>query len=73
MELEGESVAFMVDHGAPPEMWENVGKLSVGRREGRKMASMMKVIEGPRMKRDAIFDKRPRPRGFPDRSHVADT
>jgi hypothetical protein len=38
--------AFMVVRGAPPEERRDVGKLSVRRREGKKMASVMKVIVG---------------------------
>ena len=36
-------MAFMVVCGAPPEKQENIGELSVGRRE-RKMAPVIKVM-----------------------------
>ena len=36
----------MVVHGVPLGEWRDVGELSAGRREGKKMASVMKVIVG---------------------------
>ncbi len=63
----------MVVHGAPPGMWENVGELSVGQREGKVDGICDEGDRRVRMKCDAICDKRPRPWGFPDRSHVGGT
>jgi hypothetical protein len=36
-------MAFIVVYGMPPGKWENIGKLSVGQREG-KLAPVMKVM-----------------------------
>jgi hypothetical protein len=52
----------MVVHGAPPGEQRNVRKLSAGRREGKKMASVMKVMVGSEGSR-CHHDERPRPRG----------
>ena len=54
--------AFMVVQGAPPGEWRDVGELSVGQRERKKMASMMKVIVGLEGSR-CHYDERPRPQG----------
>ena len=59
-------------HGAPPGEWRDVGKLLAGRREGKKMASMMKVIVGSEGSR-CHLDGRPRPRGSGGRSGGAYT
>jgi hypothetical protein len=53
--------AFMVVRRAPPGEREDVGKLLARRREGKKMASMMKVIVGSEGSR-CHHDGRPRPR-----------
>jgi len=63
----------MVAHGAPPGMWENVRELSVGRSEEKGDGIRDEGDRRVRMKRDAICNKRPRPRGFPDRSHAEGT
>ncbi len=65
--------AFMVVRRVPLGMWENVRELSVGRREGKGDGICNEGDRRVRVKRDAICDKRSRPRKFPDRSHVADT
>ena len=62
----------MVVHGAPPEEWRDVGKLLAGRREGKKMASMMKVIVGSEGSR-CHHDERSRPRGSQGKSRGAYT
>jgi hypothetical protein len=63
---------FMVVHRAPLGEWGDVGKLSAGRREGKKMASMMKVIVGSEGSR-CHHDERPRPQGPWGKSHEACT
>jgi len=62
----------MVVHGAPPEERRDVGKLSAGRREGKKMASMMKVVVGLEGSR-CHHGGRPRPRGPRGKSRGACT
>ena len=52
----------MMVHGMPPGERRDVGELSVRRREGEKMASMMKVIVGLEGSR-CHHDGRPRPQG----------
>jgi hypothetical protein len=64
--------AFMVVCGAPPGERRDVGKLSARRREGRKMASMMKVIVGSEGSR-CHHDERPRLRGSRGKSRGAYT
>jgi len=59
--------AFMVVCGEP---WRDVRKLSVRRREGKKMASVMKVIVGEEGSR-CHHDERPRPQGSWGRSRGA--
>jgi len=63
---------FMAVCGAPPGERGDVGKLSAGRREGKKMASVMKVIEGSEGSR-CHLDGRPRSRGPRGRSCEAYT
>jgi hypothetical protein len=64
--------AFMVVRRAPLEEWRDVGKLLAGQREGKKMASMMKVIVGLKGSR-CHHNERPRPRGPRGRSRGAYT
>ena len=62
----------MVVLGVPPGAWGDVGELLVGQRERKVDGICNEGDRRVRMKRDAICDKRPRPRGFLDRSHVGD-
>jgi hypothetical protein len=62
--------AFMVVRGAPPGERGDVGKLLARWREGKKMASMMKVIVGSEGSR-CHHDGRPRPRVSRGRSRGA--
>ena len=64
--------AFMVVRGAPPGERRDVGELSARGREGKKMASVMKVIVGSEGSR-CHHDERPRPRGPQGKSHGACT
>ena len=64
--------AFMVVRGVPPGKRGDVGKLSAGRREGKKMASVMKVIVGLEGSR-CHHDRRPRPQGSRGKSRGACT
>jgi hypothetical protein len=62
----------MVACGVPPGERRDVRKLSAGQREGKKMASMMKVMVGSEGSR-CHHDERPRPRGSRGKSHEAYT
>jgi hypothetical protein len=62
----------MVVRRAPPGEWRDVRELSARWREGKKMASMMKVIVGSEGSR-CHHDGRPRPRGTRGKSRGACT
>ena len=60
----------MVARGAPPGERGDVGKLSARQREGKEMASVMKVIVGSEGSR-CHHGGRPRPRGSQGKSRGA--